>query len=203
MGDAILDFASRHRGDGARPLPSPSGRRADRAGQEALAHVQSVSRSPARPAWPSGWSAASFADSVFFCNSGAEAIECGLKMVRKYQDDFGDPKRYRIICCRGAFHGRTLATIAAGGQEKHLAGFGPEVDGFDHVAYDNLNELRAAITERDRRDPGRAGAGRRRPAPGLARISAGPARRLRRIRPAAVPRRGPMRHGPHRQALRP
>ena len=71
--------------------------------------------------------AASFADSVFFCNSGAEAIECGLKMVRKYQDDFGDPKRYRILCCRGAFHGRTLATIAAGGQEKHLAGFGPEV----------------------------------------------------------------------------
>jgi len=90
--------------------------------------------------------AASFADSVFFCNSGAEAIECGLKMVRKYQDDFGDPQRYRILCCRGAFHGRTLATIAAGGQEKHLAGFGPEVEGFDHVAYDNLNELRAAIT---------------------------------------------------------
>ncbi len=90
--------------------------------------------------------AASFADSVFFCNSGAEAIECGLKMVRKYHDDFGDPRRYRVICCRGAFHGRTLATIAAGGQEKHLAGFGPEVDGFDHVAYDNLNELRAAIT---------------------------------------------------------
>ena len=90
--------------------------------------------------------AASFADSVFFCNSGAEAIECGLKMVRKYHDDFGDPKRYRILCCRGAFHGRTLATIAAGGQEKHLAGFGPEVEGFDHVAYDNLNELRAAIT---------------------------------------------------------
>jgi acetylornithine/N-succinyldiaminopimelate aminotransferase len=90
--------------------------------------------------------AASFADSVFFCNSGAEAIECGLKMLRKYQDDFGDPKRYRVICCRGAFHGRTLATISAGGQEKHLAGFDPQVDGFDHVAYDNLNELRAAIT---------------------------------------------------------
>jgi acetylornithine/N-succinyldiaminopimelate aminotransferase len=90
--------------------------------------------------------AASFADSVFFCNSGAEAIECGLKMLRKYQDDFGHPRRYRVICCRGAFHGRTLATISAGGQEKHLAGFEPQVDGFDHVAYDNLNELRAAIT---------------------------------------------------------
>ena len=91
--------------------------------------------------------AASFADSVFFCNSGAEAIECGLKMVRKYHDDFGDPRRYRVICCSGAFHGRTLATIAAGGQEKHLAGFAPQVDGFDRVAFDNLNELRAAITD--------------------------------------------------------
>jgi acetylornithine/N-succinyldiaminopimelate aminotransferase len=88
----------------------------------------------------------SFADSVFFTNSGAEAIECGLKMLRKYQDDFGDPKRYRVICCHGAFHGRTLATIAAGGQEKHLAGFGPTVAGFDHVAYGNMNELRNAIT---------------------------------------------------------
>jgi acetylornithine/N-succinyldiaminopimelate aminotransferase len=88
----------------------------------------------------------SFADSVFFTNSGAEAIECGLKMVRKYHDDFGDARRYRVICCEGAFHGRTLATIAAGGQEKHLAGFAPVVDGFDHVAYDNLNELRNAIT---------------------------------------------------------
>jgi len=88
----------------------------------------------------------SFADSVFFSNSGAEAIECGLKMVRKYQDDFGDPKRYRVICCQGAFHGRTLATIAAGGQEKHLAGFGPAVEGFDHVAYGNMNEMRNAIT---------------------------------------------------------
>ncbi len=88
----------------------------------------------------------SFADSVFFSNSGAEAIECGLKMLRKYQDDFGDPKRYRVICCHGAFHGRTMATIAAGGQEKHLAGFGPTVEGFDHVAYGNMNELRNAIT---------------------------------------------------------
>ncbi len=88
----------------------------------------------------------SFADSVFFTNSGAEAIECGLKMLRKYQDDFGDPKRYRVICCHGAFHGRTLATIAAGGQEKHLAGFGPVVEGFDHVAFGNMNELRNAIT---------------------------------------------------------
>ena len=54
-------------------------------------------------------------------------------MVRKYHDDIGDPERYRVITFEGAFHGRTLATIAAGGQEKYLKGFGPEVDGFDHV----------------------------------------------------------------------
>lgn len=90
--------------------------------------------------------AASFADSVFFTNSGAEAVECGLKMVRKYHDDFGDPGRYRVITCRGSFHGRTLSTISAAGQEKHMKGFAPEVDGFDHVAFANMNELRAAIT---------------------------------------------------------
>jgi acetylornithine/N-succinyldiaminopimelate aminotransferase len=90
--------------------------------------------------------AASFADSVFFCNSGAEAIECGLKITRKYHDENGASERYRVITVEGAFHGRTLATIAAGGQEKHLKGFDPIVDGFDKVAFGNMNELRAAIT---------------------------------------------------------
>jgi acetylornithine/N-succinyldiaminopimelate aminotransferase len=110
-----------------------------------LWHTSNLYQIPGQVRLAERLTAASFADSVFFCNSGAEAIECGLKMVRKYQDDFGDPKRYRVICCQGAFHGRTLATISAGGQEKHLAGFAPAVEGFDHVAYGNLNELRAAI----------------------------------------------------------
>ncbi len=88
-----------------------------------------------------------FADSVFFANSGVEAVECGLKMIRKYFDETGSPERYRVITCAGGFHGRTLATIAAGGQEKHLKGFDPVVDGFDQVAFGNLNELRAAITD--------------------------------------------------------
>ena len=87
-----------------------------------------------------------FADSVFFCNSGAEAVECGLKMVRRFHDG-GAPERYRVIVLEGAFHGRTLATIAAGGHEKHLAGFAPEVDGFDRVAPGNLNEMRATVTD--------------------------------------------------------
>jgi len=88
----------------------------------------------------------SFADTAFFCNSGAEALECAIKTARKYQSHNGHPERYRIITAEGAFHGRTLATLAAGGQEKHLAGFGPVVDGFDQVSFGNLNELRAAIT---------------------------------------------------------
>ncbi len=89
---------------------------------------------------------ATFADSAFFCNSGAEAIECGLKMVRRYHDLDGNPGRYRVITVAGAFHGRTLATIAAGGSPKHLDGFDPMVDGFDRVPFGNLDEVRAAIT---------------------------------------------------------
>jgi acetylornithine/N-succinyldiaminopimelate aminotransferase len=91
---------------------------------------------------------ASFADTVFFCNSGAEAVECGLKMVRRYHDENGTPERYRVIAFRNGFHGRTLATIAAGGQEKHLKGFDPIVDGFDHVPFGNFNEVRAAISDK-------------------------------------------------------
>jgi acetylornithine/N-succinyldiaminopimelate aminotransferase len=89
---------------------------------------------------------ATFADSVFFANSGAEAVECALKMARKYQHDNGNPERFRVIAFSNAFHGRTMSTIAAGGQEKHLAGFAPSMEGFDHVPFGNLNAVRAAIT---------------------------------------------------------
>ena len=86
-----------------------------------------------------------FADSVFFTNSGGEAVEMGIKMMRRYHWHNGHPERYRVITVQGAFHGRSLACIAAGKQEKHTTGFGPETDGFDQVAFDNLNELKAAI----------------------------------------------------------
>ena len=89
--------------------------------------------------------AATFADTVFFTNSGAEAVECGLKMVRKYHDETGNPERYRVITMDGAFHGRTLATISAAGQEKLVAGFGPVVEGFDQVPFCDLDAMRAAI----------------------------------------------------------
>ncbi|WP_338086926.1 aspartate aminotransferase family protein [Magnetospirillum aberrantis] len=87
-----------------------------------------------------------FADTVFFCNSGAEANECAIKMARKFHYEGGDKGRFEIICATGAFHGRTLATVAAGGQEKHMKGFDPFMPGFVHVPYGNLNALRAAIT---------------------------------------------------------
>jgi len=111
-----------------------------------LWHCSNIFQIPGQQRLAERLVARSFADTVFFCNSGAEAIEGGIKLVRKYHDDSGHPERYRIITFHNGFHGRTLATIAAGGQEKHLKGFAPVVDGFDHVAYENLNEVRAAIT---------------------------------------------------------
>ncbi len=89
----------------------------------------------------------SFADKAFFCNSGAEAVEGGLKMVRRYHDETGHPERYRVITFAGAFHGRTLATLAAGGQAKHLAGYDPRVEGFDQVPYGDIEATRRAITK--------------------------------------------------------
>jgi acetylornithine/N-succinyldiaminopimelate aminotransferase len=89
--------------------------------------------------------AASFADVVFFCNSGAEAVEGAIKTARKYQAVSGRPERYRIVTFEGAFHGRTLATLAAGGQKKYLEGFGPVVDGFDQVGVADLAAAKNAV----------------------------------------------------------
>jgi acetylornithine/N-succinyldiaminopimelate aminotransferase len=89
--------------------------------------------------------AATFADTVFFQNSGAEALEVGIKMARKYQSVSGSPERFRIITFEGAFHGRTLATIAAGGNKKYLEGFGPPVEGFDQVPFGDLDAVKKAI----------------------------------------------------------
>ncbi|MCG5241037.1 aspartate aminotransferase family protein [Azospirillum doebereinerae] len=87
-----------------------------------------------------------FADTVFFTNSGAEAWECGAKTIRKYHYENGNPQKTRIITFEQAFHGRTIASISAAKQEKLVKGFGPLLDGFDQVAFGNLNELRNAIT---------------------------------------------------------
>ncbi len=87
-----------------------------------------------------------FADKVFFTNSGAEALECAIKTARRYHYVAGRPERNRIITIEGAFHGRTLATIAAGGQKKYLEGFGPDVQGFDQVPFGDIEALKNAIT---------------------------------------------------------
>src|SRR5437660_759963 len=108
-------------------------------------HVSNLYRIPESERLAERLCAASFADVVFFGNSGAEAMECAIKMARKYQSASGRPERYRIITFEGAFHGRTLATLAAGGQKKYLDGFGPVVQGFDQMAFADLEATRRAV----------------------------------------------------------
>jgi acetylornithine and succinylornithine aminotransferases len=90
---------------------------------------------------------ATFADTVFFTNSGAEAWECGAKLVRKYHYESGNKGRYRIITFEQAFHGRTIASISAAQQEKLIKGFGPLLDGFDLVPFGDLDAVRKAVTD--------------------------------------------------------
>jgi acetylornithine/N-succinyldiaminopimelate aminotransferase len=116
---------------------------AEQAGK--LWHVSNLYRIPEGERLAERLCAESFADTVFFSNSGAEAMECAIKMARKYQSASGRGERYRIVTFEGAFHGRTLATLAAGGQKKHLDGFGPVVDGFDQVALDDLAAVKRVI----------------------------------------------------------
>lgn len=87
----------------------------------------------------------SFADMVFFCNSGAEAVEASIKLMRKYHSTNGNPERFRLLTFDGSFHGRTLATISAGTNPSHREGFGPPIDGFDHVPVGNMEKVRSAI----------------------------------------------------------
>ncbi len=110
-----------------------------------LWHVSNLYEIPEQTRYAERLTAACFADAVFFCNSGAEAMEGAIKIARKYHAVNGAPERYRAVTLEGSFHGRTLATLAAANNPKHLEGFGPPADGFDIVPPNNLNELRAAI----------------------------------------------------------
>ena len=110
-----------------------------------LWHVSNLYQIPPQARLAEQLTGASFAERVLFCNSGAEAMEASLKLARIYQTSRGAPGRYRTITFRNAFHGRTLATIAAGGQAKHLKGFGPAVDAFDQVDLNDLAAARAAV----------------------------------------------------------
>jgi acetylornithine/N-succinyldiaminopimelate aminotransferase len=110
-----------------------------------LWHVSNLYRIPEGERLAARLCAASFADMVFFGNSGAEAMELAIKIARKYHAANGAPERFRIITFEGAFHGRTLATLAAGGQKKYLDGFGPVAEGFDQVAFADLEAAKRAI----------------------------------------------------------
>jgi acetylornithine/N-succinyldiaminopimelate aminotransferase len=88
---------------------------------------------------------ATFAEQVFFCNSGAEACEGAIKLARRYHHVSGRPEKWRTVTYKGAFHGRTLATIASAGNPKHLEGFGEPADGFDIVAFGDFAATEAAI----------------------------------------------------------
>src|SRR3984957_12706770 len=108
-------------------------------------HVSNLFQIPEAERLAERLCAATFADLVFSCNSGAEAMECSIKAPRRYQYVSGHPDRYRIITFEGAFHGRTLATLAAGGQKKYLEGFGPVVEGFDQVPFSDLEAVKRTI----------------------------------------------------------
>ena len=110
-----------------------------------LWHMSNLFKSPDGERLAARLCEASFADLVFFANSGAEAMECAIKITRKYHAAKGHPERYRIITFEGAFHGRTLATLAATGSAKYLEGFGPPMDGFDQVQLGDLDAVRKAV----------------------------------------------------------
>ncbi len=143
-GDRYLDFAS---GVAVNALghAHPKLVAALSAQAEKLWHTSNLYRVAGQEKLAERLVAATFADRVFFCNSGAEAVEAAIKTVRRYHYVSGHPQRWRIITFEGAFHGRTLAAIAAGGNEKYLEGFGPPVEGFDHVPFANLEAVEQAI----------------------------------------------------------
>ena len=144
-GDRFLDFGS---GVAVNSLGHAHPRLVKALGGQAakLWHTSNLYRVEGQEALAERLTKLTFADKVFFCNSGAEACEGAIKMARRYHFVSGHPEKWRIITFRGAFHGRTLATLAAAGNEKHLEGFGPEADGFDHVPFGDHAALEAAIT---------------------------------------------------------
>jgi len=143
-GERYLDFTS---GIAVNALGHAHPKVADAIAAQAhkVMHVSNLFRVPEQERLADRLCAQCFADYVFFANSGAEAMEGAIKAARKFHAVSGHPERYRIITFEGAFHGRTLATLAAGGQKKYLEGFGPVVDGFDQVPFGDLEAAKQAI----------------------------------------------------------
>jgi acetylornithine/N-succinyldiaminopimelate aminotransferase len=112
---------------------------------EKLWHTSNLFHIPGQERLAKMLCGASFAEKVFFGNSGAEAVECAIKTARRYHFVTGHPERYRFITFAGSFHGRTLATLAAAGNPKYLEGYGPVVTGFDIVPFGDIKAVEAAI----------------------------------------------------------
>jgi len=145
-GDRYLDFAS---GIAVNALGHKHPRLVKALANQSnkLWHVSNLYKIPEQEELARKLVAASFADTVFFCNSGAEAVEAGIKLIRKYHSHIGHSERYRIISFDGSFHGRTLSTIAAAKNKTHVSGFGPMPDGFDQASFGNIQTLRDKITD--------------------------------------------------------
>jgi acetylornithine/N-succinyldiaminopimelate aminotransferase len=145
-GERYLDFAA---GVAVNSLGHchPHLNEALRAQADKLWHMSNLYEAPGQEKLASRLCANTFADRVFFTNSGAEAMECAIKTARRYHYAKGHPEKYHIITFEGAFHGRTIATIAAGGQQKYIDGFGPKAPGFDQVPFEDLDAVKAAITD--------------------------------------------------------
>lgn len=143
-GERYLDFTS---GVGVNALGHAHPKVADAIAAQAhkAIHVSNLFRVPEQEKLADRLCEQCFADYVFFANSGAEAAEGAIKTARKFHAVNGHPERYRIITFEGAFHGRTLATLAAGGQKKYLEGFGPVVEGFDQVPFGDLEAVKKVI----------------------------------------------------------
>ncbi|MCB1510335.1 MAG: aspartate aminotransferase family protein [Hyphomicrobiaceae bacterium] len=145
-GDRYLDFGS---GIAVNTLGHAHPKLVAALGEQAakLWHTSNLYRIKGQERLAERLCAASFAEKVFFCNSGAEACEGAIKTARRYHFANGNPGRYRIITFEGCFHGRTLATIAAAQNPKHIEGFGPLAPGFDRIASTAYHEVEKAITE--------------------------------------------------------
>ena len=143
-GRRFLDFGS---GIATASLGHGNKHLADAIAEQAhkVMHVSNLYRIPQAERLAERLVANSFADSVMFCNSGAEANEAMIKMMRRTMYNEGKPERYRLITFEGAFHGRTLGALAATGNAKYLEGFGPPAEGFDQVPFNNLNAVRDKI----------------------------------------------------------
>jgi acetylornithine/N-succinyldiaminopimelate aminotransferase len=143
-GDRYLDFAS---GVAVNALGHAHPKLIDALTQQAnkVWHTSNLYRVAGQERLAERLCEVTFADKVFFCNSGAEACEGAIKLARRYHFANGHPERWRLVTFKGAFHGRTLATIASAGNAKHLEGFGEPANGFDMVAFGDLDAAEKAI----------------------------------------------------------